>query len=359
MKNHYLPSLDGIRAISIFLVIGSHVYNAVNYNDSYNEPFKYIFHGILGVNIFFVLSGFLITYLLLKEENEHGKIDLKNFYIRRLLRIFPVYYLFIGVLFILDFTTKVNFSSCEYLSSLLFFKNFGCGQWIDSHLWSLAVEEQFYLLWPFVLAFAPKNKRMPFALLLIILSPFFRIYFYLNELPELRLHSFFTNMDCLMIGSLTGMYYSEKKSFVIRLLSFKPHIGRILAFTFIYTIWLLEVKLFLGWVTLPFGKTLQSIGISYLICSYVSLPVGIGYKLLNFKPLTFIGILSYSLYIWQQLFLTSPSAYSDIDISFLHLPYSIFIIFIVATASYFLFEKPLMKLRHKFKKKRYYAIDIK
>ena len=148
----YYKSLDSIRAFAVFLVIFSHWL-----------PFNFVktFHfGYIGVDIFFVLSGFLITNNLLKEKKETSNdlrikfVHLKNFIIRRSLRIFPVYYFLIFVLAIIGKTTYTTINEniwyyITYTSNILFFNT---QKWdgMLSHLWSLAVEEQFYLFWPWL-----------------------------------------------------------------------------------------------------------------------------------------------------------------------------------------------------------------
>ena len=144
-----LPSLDGLRAVSIVLVLGAHL-TGTRY---YPVPDSWVFHEYaqLGVRIFFVISGFLITSLLLKEREKTGRVDLRGFYRRRFYRIMPVAYLYMltvaitawGTLPVRDiagaFTYTINFNTHA--------------TWLLGHFWSLANEEQFYLLWPCVLAF--------------------------------------------------------------------------------------------------------------------------------------------------------------------------------------------------------------
>jgi len=156
-----LPSLDGLRAFSIGLVLLGH---AIGLGEKRSFHFRYFFlHDGLGVHIFFVISGFLITTLLLTERAEFGSISVRLFYIRRALRILPAFGVLAATTFILSslgyldvpswlwvfvFTYTVNFSAFASTFS------FAHGVWAVGHLWSLSVEEQFYLLWPLVLRFA-------------------------------------------------------------------------------------------------------------------------------------------------------------------------------------------------------------
>ncbi len=156
----YIRQLDSIRAFAVFLVILSHwfsPYSAINFFPN----------GAIGVDIFFVLSGFLITGILLEnrkfaEANEFSKsTTVKNFYVRRVLRIFPVYYLFIFLLLIFHEHTGTHIKSAfpyfvTYTSNYYFFN---LQEWdgMLSHLWSLSVEEQFYLIWPWVMIFVRRK----------------------------------------------------------------------------------------------------------------------------------------------------------------------------------------------------------
>ena len=190
-----IPSLNGIRAICIIIVIGSHMRNSANFPKELTNSWGYLFDGSTGVSVFFVLSGFLITYLLIQEEEKNGSISLKNFFIRRTLRIFPVYYLVLFTYFILQQFNVLQFTTNQWISSLTYTKNIFGGSWVDGHLWSLAVEEQFYLIWPMVFKYSSERSRSIFTFAIILLAPAFRIIYYYLKMPDLP-YSLFTNIDC-------------------------------------------------------------------------------------------------------------------------------------------------------------------
>ena len=123
-KANYLPSLDGIRACCIVLVLGSHAYSGPGFPVDWTPVGPYLFNGPLGVLIFFVLSGFLITHLLAREEERTGAISLRNFYARRFLRILPVYFAFLFALASLQALTGLEISWCQYVTALTFTKNY-------------------------------------------------------------------------------------------------------------------------------------------------------------------------------------------------------------------------------------------
>lgn len=160
MLKGYIPSLDGFRAISILLVIFGHLIINQLLPAPLYSILKEVSFGELGVRIFFVISGFLITYLLLKERSKNGGVNLKAFYIRRLLRIFPVFYFYLGIVAILNFSLGFQVPSLYFLSAALYIQNFSPwgSSWLIGHSWSLAVEEQFYLLWPAIF-FVSKNLK--------------------------------------------------------------------------------------------------------------------------------------------------------------------------------------------------------
>jgi peptidoglycan/LPS O-acetylase OafA/YrhL len=146
-----IPSLDGLRAVSIILVIASHAIQG-----THSFVFRLFFlHSDLGVRVFFIISGFLITSLLLRERAETGRISLPLFYIRRTLRILPPFVLFVGVVAIFNAFGIIQVPPGNWIYALTYTMNFDThAPWVLGHLWSLSVEEQFYLLWPLVMRFA-------------------------------------------------------------------------------------------------------------------------------------------------------------------------------------------------------------
>jgi peptidoglycan/LPS O-acetylase OafA/YrhL len=152
-----IPSLDGIRAVAVALVLACHYGNDFGISDFFNV-------GDLGVRIFFVISGFLITSLLLKELKQAGSIDLKRFYFRRTLRIFPPFYFYLGAMLALSALGLCNLTFRGALPAFTYTSNYwtewNLSGFVTSHSWSLATEEQFYLIWPFVLWDSGANPRV-------------------------------------------------------------------------------------------------------------------------------------------------------------------------------------------------------
>jgi len=180
----YIRQLDSIRAIAVLLVIISHWFSPYSL-------INYIPNGAIGVDVFFVLSGFLITSILLEnkklaEAHHHTKsTTLKNFYARRVLRIFPVYYIFIFLLLIFHNHTRTNIKPAfpyfvSYTSNYYFFIR---QEWdgMLSHLWSLSVEEQFYLLWPWVIIFI-QARYLLHAIIVFILTGIAMQYIFIDNI---------------------------------------------------------------------------------------------------------------------------------------------------------------------------------
>lgn len=334
-----LPSLDGFRAVSIVLVLISHL----SYAAKVSLP--YLDYGDLGVRCFFVISGFLITFLFLREESLTGSISLWLFYSRRFLRIVPVYVTFVAFVALLGLVAGFRVPTCNWVTTLTYTKDFGCAQWIDGHLWSLSVEEQFYLFWPLVLiSFGPK-ARMSFALALICICPIVRIAYYVLRADGY--YSPFTNADTLMFGCAAAMLLNRYGAEMRRALNLHSTAGRLLGILIIAVPQYLSVNFKLGILTVPFAWSMQALGVVYLILSYVVVPNGFGYSFLNAKPVRFVGIISYSLYIWQQPFFMHPEDYHIGDLPMFRFPMNAACAFVVATCSWYCLERPLAAFRRR------------
>ena len=164
-----VPSLDGLRAVSISMVIVGHA------------SLAWHGHGLgrlggIGVDLFFVISGFLITLLLLRERRRNGSISLRAFYVRRCWRILPAYLVFLGALFVLSVFGVVDLTERDWAGALTYTVNFRPGtSWVMGHLWSLSVEEHFYLLWPVLLLLLGPARACALAALYVVTAPVVRL----------------------------------------------------------------------------------------------------------------------------------------------------------------------------------------
>ncbi len=292
----YIKQLDSVRAIAVLLVIVSH-WMSGNYFVS-KVPL-----GAIGVDIFFVLSGFLISRILFDNRNKAEKWNipattlLKNFYVRRTLRIFPIYYLVIFLLLLFSESTGTHIRDAfwyfaTYTSNFYFFHIQGWDG-ILSHLWSLAVEEQFYLIWPWILLFA-NRKYFPYIIAGFILIGVSSQY----ALAEVKLSTIltFTCFDAFGLGALLAwvLVYAEGK---LKML-----------FRWLTVLGVLSVLLFClclikdTWYV-PL-RTLASLITLWLI-NYILLyreTNSMAFKLvLNNRLLIFLGKISYGLYLYHNI----------------------------------------------------------
>jgi peptidoglycan/LPS O-acetylase OafA/YrhL len=154
-KGH-VPGLDGVRGLALAFVLLSHSIIYDEYTTSFGIGFSF---GSAGVTIFFVLSGFLITGVLLREEAKTGKISLRLFYFRRALRLFPALWIYLIAVVALWLTDEHPHHNWDGIfASLLYVRNFMGEGYETDHLWSLSIEEQFYLIWPIVLFWLPRRN---------------------------------------------------------------------------------------------------------------------------------------------------------------------------------------------------------
>src|SRR6267142_349144 len=223
VRSQKLPSLDGWRAISILLVLISHSTITAGFPIAPNNSIFTLCEviGGWGVRFFFVISGFLITHLLLQEHAKNGSISLKNFYLRRAYRILPVC---ISYLIVLGFFTHYSQSASLWLANFTFTTNF-----VDmphpcptAHLWSLGVEEQFYLLWPCLLVFILHRSKdistlSKILILSLIIAPTMRVLYDKGIYPhELRFlffdSSFFSQFDSLAYGCLAAFSLKQLRN---------------------------------------------------------------------------------------------------------------------------------------------------
>lgn len=312
-----IPSLDGLRAISILLVILGH------WTAKHHQLTFLSVYANLGVRVFFVISGYLITTLLLNEQRASGRISLSDFYLRRAYRILPAAFAFIIPVLVLHWHELRWYDAA---AATLYMTNFDfAAPWFIGHLWSLSVEEQFYFLWPAVLKKCFRY-RVPLLGGVIALAPIYSCACYLLKIPGGGYGTLPAVADNLAVGCLLAILASRL-----------PKIGRISAFAMLIAVLLIPqfaadtrgrtlVMLFVLWPVLH-------VAIAGLILHVIQDP----YKILNIAPIVFLGRISYSLYLWQQLFFFRTEPWP----AYVTLPLALGF----ACASYFLVEQPMLRLR--------------
>ncbi len=348
-----IPSLNGIRAFSIVIVILSHLVE----NDkiiSLHSNFRLLQNGQFGVNIFFILSGFLITKILVNEYWENGNISLMNFFMRRTLRIFPAYYFLLVIYFVLQLQGLISLNKIEWFSSITYTRQFFKVGWLCGHFWSLSVEEFFYLIYPFTFIIFYKSKERYNIILIASVLLLFPLFRYLGSIymPNTSGYNLFYRGDALVIGCLIGLNYDTIK---VRMPNNVIYPLCALLILFIYqhaNYFFLNTKLINVLIGRPGESLLDNILISFLIVYCIENKSNIVYKILNSRVLNFIGVLSYSLYLWQQLFMSEENIVNGWLKNLLVFPTNLFMTVIMALISYYVIEKPLFKLKDKFKSNR-------
>jgi len=214
-KRSDIPSLDGLRAISIFLVLVAHAVPGTHKPTFFGVGLDF---GNLGVRIFFVISGFLITSLLLKERVHSGGVSLRRFYIRRSLRILPAFLLFIGAISLLSVFGILEIPPKSWLYVLTYTVNFAPlppFPWVLGHLWSLSVEEQFYFLWPMVMKFGRSMTCTLVAIIAVFAGPATHAMQELGGFSLPGIGPFPLVCSAIAMGSLLAMWTPAARSLIV------------------------------------------------------------------------------------------------------------------------------------------------
>ncbi len=353
-----LPSLDGWRMVSITLVLLAHGAYTTGFPTMLLPLLSWLDPGDLGVRFFFVISGFLITWLLLQEHAKNGRIRLKHFYLRRAFRILPVYFFYLLVLGLL---THYSQSTSAWVANLTFTTNFFWSPFPTAHFWSLGVEEQFYLLWPCLLIWAlarPNSSSIILKVLVVplLVGPLTRLLFAKQWHPEF-LHilfqggSFFARLDSLAYGCLAAVLLARWRAQMECHLSQRALGITLAAVALVFLPALLHQIPFARSLQTAFSSSVQAIGLSSLLLQSVLRPSWFTYRALNWRWVQHLGVLSYSIYIWQQMFCgTGATVFGVPDAWWDHFPMWLLVVFLVAHASYYLLERPLLSLRAKYRR---------
>jgi peptidoglycan/LPS O-acetylase OafA/YrhL len=326
-----VPSLDGLRAISVMLVVISHLCGTRNYPLHDTGRFNL---GLLGVRVFFVISGYLITSILLSELAKTGTINLKRFYVRRTLRLFPAAWIFIATAGVLGWTGWLALHRYDLLFAFTYTSNYYEGRSpAIGHLWSLAVEEQFYLLWPITLKVLGKTRSRRFLFGLIMAAPFCR----LMSLMVAPAFNFLIWSDSLGTGCLLALLWKDlaKDQRYQRLIS--SHWIAVMPLAALAVNYIPSTKV--SWLV---GDTIQNFSIALCVhWSILNASTIVG-RFLNLRFMASLGVLSYSLYLWQQLF--SVFGVKSVLAVF---PFNLVLMFAAALVSYLFIEKPFLRLRER------------
>lgn len=343
-----IPELDGIRGLAIILVIAHHCFRLT--------------FGWVGVDLFFVLSGFLITGILLDTKSNENYY--RNFWARRILRIFPLYYCVLILIFLpqtlfqLNIIGEPSITYWFYLQNLKFTfdGSFPQGKGPLNHFWSLAIEEQFYLIFPVIIKSLRPKMFLLTSAFFIISAIILRFYLYFNN--NIGYYVFtFCRIDALLIGAILAYLIRNKKDLITKYIHY----------FFVFSL-LILVFLFLTGTTKNSDKYLATFGYTIIAVFFATIIV---YSISNFKlnflkvffnikALKFFGKIAYGLYIYHYiLYVLFKPAIETIIYSFIQNGYiskvlvSIILVTItvlISTLSYLLFEKRFLLLKNRFTK---------
>jgi peptidoglycan/LPS O-acetylase OafA/YrhL len=337
-----IPSLDGLRAVAVVLVLLTHLSQTNGFID---KPLLRHVHiqGAIGVEVFFVISGFLITTLMLREVAIYGRLSISQFYFRRVLRIAPAYLVFAFTVLLMDWSGYVHISGGQWLAVFTYTVNFWRHPvWIIGHIWSLSIEEHFYLFWPLVFVLGGLRGARGTAIFLIgfcfiarwiILLAFPRW----TQMAELWT---FTRLDTIAFGCLLAMisWDARWRSRLERLCASNVIVTAIFAFVVV------SVLVFSrsGKYSVGMAYTLNAVCITLLIWAAVRRPMSNIGRVLNHPAIASVGALSYSLYLWQQIFLDPDR--NDVITRF---PQNILFAIAAAVCCHIAVEKPFLRLKQR------------
>jgi len=343
-ETRYIPTLDGWRAVAITIVLVQHASDQItravgDWIAPVTDHFKA--NGRFGVYVFFAISGYLITTLLLDETDRTGTVRLSSFYVRRAFRILPPLLVLLGTLGVLGLAGVLPIPVGRWVGSLFFVNNYTAGHsWYLAHLWSLAIEEQFYLVWPTLLVLARPRRAFGLCAGLIALVVIWRLIdsaagltaswpIYVDDRTDVR-------ADGLLWGCLLAIGCRRPATR-----------GRIAAITAGWRWWaVLAVLVALqasdveGVYAENLTLTLRPILIALLVVGTVLRPTTRLARELERPAWRWVGRISYSLYLWQQLFLAYAGEAVDALAWCQWFPFSVVCAFALAVLSHRFVERP-------------------
>lgn len=364
-KRVHFDNLDGLRFLAFLSVFFFH---SISTNDKLIQKDAvfialkdFVSNGGLGVNFFFVLSGFLITYLLFHERSINKSINIKNFYYRRILRIWPLYFACVFFGFVLFPLLKASFAgvpqeAASLFHYLMFLSNFDIinngfpDASVLSVLWSISVEEQFYLFWPLLLVLF-KDKEKYLFVLIILMSLIFRYY---NSRELVLYMSTFSVISDMAVGALAAWIIYNDKSFKKKIM-YLPKLVIGLSYLVLGVLIIYKNDLFTSPISIVFQRLLFSLFFAFIILEQVFSERSI-LKIGKFKFISFWGKYTYGLYIWHSVAILITVTilsrvglhHNALQIIFIQVPLSFVISLIISYISYHYFEKVFLKKKELF-----------
>lgn len=374
----FFPNLDGLRVFAFLAVFVNHALAGLGYKPGSTQFViirdSFLLNGDLGVSFFFVLSGFLITYILLKEKEIDGKINIKNFYFRRVLRIWPLYFFIVFLCLFLfplfkdvipvGFPFGVNTDTLNPWLYIGFAGNFdylfhGISNVLIGVLWSVSVEEQFYLFWPLLIAFIPRKYLFATFISIIIGSILFRYFYSHGGIAIILKYHSFSCVTYLTMGAVIA--YIATKNTIIEKFRKTPK-------------WFISFMYLLFLALIPYRGLIWKFGIHYVLAASIA-PVLFAllfaffileqnyadnsfYKVGNWKFISSFGKYTYGMYCYHMLVffmvlfmfylmgidITTMSTITFSCVSIL----SLLLVIFISRMSYLYFELQFLKLKNRF-----------
>jgi peptidoglycan/LPS O-acetylase OafA/YrhL len=335
--------LDGVRAVAVLLVLVSH---SVLFGEFAWLHDAGLMGGYAGICLFFVLSGYLITRLLLREEDRFGDVSLKDFYLRRAFRLFPALWLYLAVvLAVWGLGHLPDHPWYSFVSSLFYVRNLvGRGD-ETGHLWSLSLEEQFYLVWPVAFALLARRNgwRLALAGVTIALVVAWRCYAWGNHLAttgQLYIRTDF-RFDSPLLGCALALLERVRPRLVaaFNLTARRSDLSLAAAIAAFGAWTVFQLRFEQVW---SIDSTVVALLSVLMIASQLGSRPGWGTRVLSCPPMVFLGKISYGVYLWQGLFMGQQTGVFAAVRGF---PWNLVGTFAVALLSYYLLERPLLRYK--------------
>lgn len=331
-----IPALDGLRALAVGLVLFSHVHVTQGF------PTRRFMRatdrlGSVGVDVFFVLSGFLITSLLCRERARTERISLRAFYLRRVLRILPAYVCFLAFVAILAASARADVATRDWVAAGTYTMNFRPDPaWELGHIWSLSIEEHFYVLWPPLFALLPQRQAVVGLLVVLVLEPVARWAILIASpayATAMELWTF-TRLDSIAAGCLLALLSRTPAGFRRLDAAARRWPLALAALLLAVAGSILSGKLDVG-----ISPSVIAVSIAVLVWAAVRHEP----RYLEAPLIIAVGVGSYSLYLWQEIFLNPHRA--EWWNAF---PQNVVLTAVCAAISYRFVEKPFMQLKLQF-----------
>ena len=340
--SHRIRELDGWRAISVLLVVFSHFVSTRYLSFIMEHGFRHLgrtilISGSLGPKVFFVISGFVICRLLILEEQQYGYVSLKGFYYRRVFRILPPLLTYLAAVALLIATGMIVQRWHSLVYSALFLYDTGLAptkmSWFVGHTWSLSVEEQFYLVLPTAWILTPARLRSRVAAGVYVLCIVLGLVSLRTTLGHLINAGMWFNFSAIVVGVWMAIHEQRVRQFAARV----P--GILIAAFCVF-------RLYHSYLNMPqeaaqyFYDIVTPLGVGVMLM--YSLERGKWLRaVLCSKPMQAIGVTSYGIYLWQEIFTARVSDYTGKGMV---LAYMLPLLLVIIPASYFFIEKPAIRM---------------